>query len=97
VLIKVSMDDSSELRFNSDAHPVEMFLTTAAIVSLLHCGELQMFVNQLLMGGTSEDDAAPNAAAIAGREDPPKQIAALEFSITPATALSHSLESARWL
>jgi hypothetical protein len=69
----------------------------AARVSLLHFGELQMFVNQLLMGGTSEDDEFSAAVATAIKEDAPKQVAASGFLIMFATALWHSLESARWL
>ena len=57
------MDALSGVRFNSDAHPVVMFLMTSVTVRLLHFGELQMFVIQLPMGGTSEDDDAEAATA----------------------------------
>ena len=86
------------VRFNSDAHPVVMFLTTAAIVSLLHFGELQMFVNQLLREGTSEDDDDDAAAATPTKEAAPTHFAASRFPTMPATAFSHVLNLlARWL
>lgn len=72
---------------NSVEHPVVMFCTTAARVSLLQAGEPQRLVSQALMGAMM--DVSFFAVAI-GRSDPKlKQLAASGLAATPARALVH--------
>jgi len=80
--------DVKPVAAKSVAHPVVMFVTTAAMVALLQAGAPQTAVNQLLIGATMDWLAPPVAIGIS--EEGLRQAAASGLRATDVSADVHA-------